>query len=62
LNESCENSVTVKHVPLTAMLSPRCTSSRMAAALEIVSDVPPPPVAVESSGTSAETAFYKHIR
>lgn len=42
--------------PLTEMLSPRWASSRISAALEMVREVPPPPVVVSSWGISEETA------
>lgn len=42
--------------PLTDMLSPMWASSRIAAALAMVSEVPPPPVAVSSCGINDETA------
>lgn len=56
LNVLLSNSVTVRHVPLTLMLSPSWQSSKIASAPEIVSDVPPPPLAVVSSWSSLETA------
>jgi hypothetical protein len=50
------NSVTVRHVPLTLMLSPRWQSPRMAAQSLMVREVPPPPLVDSSRLCSAETA------
>lgn len=50
------NSVTVRHVPLTEMLSPSWTSVRIEEQLEMVREVPFPPVDEESRGRSAVTA------
>lgn len=44
------------NAPLTLMLSPRCASPRISSAPEMVSDVPPPPLAESSSFSSLETA------
>ncbi len=43
-------------LPLTLMLSPRVASPKMSCASAIVNDVPPPPLAVVSSSSRAETA------
>jgi hypothetical protein len=56
LKYSFVNSVTVRHVPLTQMESPRCASSRMEEQLEIVRDVPLPPDEDESREVRAVTA------
>lgn len=44
------------------MLSPRWASSRIAAASPMVSEVPPPPVAVSSCGINDETAVVLRVR
>lgn len=51
-----ENSVMVRQVPFTEMLSPRAASGRMVGQEEMVRDVPEPPVAEESRGLSSVTA------
>lgn len=56
LKVEVSNSVTVRQVPLTDMLSPSWQSPRMSEAPEMVREVPPPPLAVVSSCSSLDTA------
>lgn len=58
LKPSLLNSVTVKHVPLMLMLSPRWASSRISEQFEMVSEVPPPPLALSSCWISVVTATW----
>ena len=53
LKEDLSNEVTVRHVPLTLILSPRLQSPRMSEALEIVRVVPPSSDCWLSSETTA---------
>ena len=56
LKEEESNSVIVRHVPFTDMESPREASVRMSAQLDIVIEVPEPPVRVASCWRRDETA------
>jgi len=56
LKDDLSNSVTVRQVPLTEILSPSATSLRMESHCEIVREVPPPPDEVESTLTSFDAA------
>ena len=53
MKEDLSNEVTVRHVPLTLILSPRLQSPRMSEALEIVRVVPPSSDCWLSSETTA---------
>lgn len=44
------------YIPFTHILSPRCASVRISSQSDIVNDVPPPPLAVVSRGSSDVTA------
>jgi hypothetical protein len=46
----------VDPVPFTLMLSPRWASVRISSQLVMVNEVPPPPLAEVSRGSSEETA------
>jgi hypothetical protein len=55
--EEGSNSVTVRQVPFTLMLSPREASLRIGEQFVMVREVPEPPEEVESSGVRALTAL-----
>jgi hypothetical protein len=61
LNAPLSNSVIVRHVPLTDILSPRCASPSMSCASEMVSEVPPPPLDVWSSCSRADTTGRRQL-
>jgi hypothetical protein len=56
LKQDLSNSVIVRQVPFTLMLSPREASVRISAHSEMVREVPPPPEVVESRVVRLVTA------